>query len=136
MNFTDTIKELAGKRYRVVRGEDGFYQVVLNGRRGHIYQHGPHTLAAHITGTMQPTRTFKAIRAKCPTARIHVMGQDELIILHPVEGWERFFSVCKAKARIVLSVDEHARRVERGRQLQRKPNKEGGDSVPGGPNAP
>jgi len=31
MNFTDTIKALAGKRYRVERGEDGFYQVPLKG---------------------------------------------------------------------------------------------------------
>jgi len=124
MDFADRIKELAGKRYRVGRGEDGFYQVVLNGKRGHIYQHGPDTLAAHITGTRKPMLTFRALRAKCPAAKIHVIGEDELIVLHPIEGWKRFFTACGAKARIVLSEEEHTRRVERGRQLQQNLNKE------------
>ena len=138
MNFTDTIKALAGKRYRVERGEDGFYQVPLRdtcGKSGHIYQHGPDTLAAHITGTTRPTQTFKAIRAKCPATTLHVVGEDELIVLHPMEGWKRFFSVCGARTRRALSEEERERLAQAGRQFLFSPGVQGGRGAVESPNA-
>ena len=134
MDFKDEIRKLVGKRYRVERGEDGFYQVRLNGKRGHIYQHGPETLAAHITGPRKPMLAFRAIKAKCPAAKLHVVGGDELIVLHPMEGWQRFFSACRAKARPALSEEERQRRVLHGRQLQIYRNRGRGERAKTSPN--
>ena len=75
----DSIKKLAGRTYRVERSEDGFRQVPLRGRRGHIYEHGPGVLAAYITSE-RPQFTFAVLQRQLPLAHAPVRAAADVIL--------------------------------------------------------
>ena len=102
MEFVDKIKELFEKKYKVEKAGDGFYQIVLKAKAGNIYQHGKDTLAVHLIDC-SPSQQFSRISKSCPLAKIHVMGEKEIIITHPIKESKKFISVCKAYPKKVLS---------------------------------
>lgn len=118
------LREMAGNRYRLQKAEDGELQVPMRGDKGHIYMHAPDTLGAYIE-SHRPNASFKTLKRKCPAAKIHVCGDWEIIVLHPVDGWRKFFSACGAKTRRQLSDKHREKLVEAGRQTRIKPGVQG-----------
>jgi len=116
--MTEHLKTLLryGGKYRIKRDECNDYYISLRGDRGHIYAHSEREIAAYIK-TFKPSRTFKAINRKCPLSTVHVMGDEEIIILYPVSDAEKFLSVCRAKTKKRLTDENKQRLQQAGRQF-------------------
>jgi len=109
LSMTDTIKDIAGTKYRIERCEDGCFQIPLRAGKGWIYEHGKKTLGVHLGDTNRPLASCKAIMAKVPTASVYVMGDQEAILLCPVSEAKKLLRACGAKTRRQITDEERER---------------------------
>ncbi len=111
------LTNLVGRHFRVQRTEDGLECIPLRGGRGDVQLHGPAVLGAYIM-SKSPSATIRAVTSKCPAAHVSQEGDCEVIIEHPLDGWQEFLRAVGAKTCRRLSA-EHARSLDKGGRLFR-----------------
>ncbi len=110
----ETIQAVAGTKYRVEKSPEGLPFIPLRKDRGDVYLHGTNTLGAFIQSG-HPNLIFVSVQGKCPAASIHVIGDGEIIILHPVVGADKFLRAVGAKTKRQIDQEERERLATIGR---------------------